>query len=293
MDNELKRFEKSFRLHAGRTWFYVSSVEDIPITVHNKATGAIGKLRNKVKENPDKYRTLFMDLLDDDDPKIKYNAAVICLGPPLSMDDKAISVLNEVAKFDNTSLSTALHISMLIQSYKLFKAFTPYRLYAEKNDLVFKDVLTGFVAWKREDVFKVLDCCAQINDAVITITMLDDKMKILNEPKKDFWAFKQRSSLVYKSLEKEEFDAIAKESIDKARQYLEWYFSSLSDCGEDPYNGYVILSFLSELKVKMRDIESNPRLKRMPEEVRKEKIKQYEAMKLEMEKETDAKSADF
>ena len=268
-------------------------VETAEETVVDEKDSKIAELENKVKENPDKYRTLFMDLLDDDDPKIKYNAAAFCLGPTLSMDDKAISVLNEIAKFDNISLSAALHISMLIQSYKLFKAFTPYRLYAEKNDLVFKDLLTGFVAWKRKDVFNVLDCCAQINDAVITITMLDDKMKILNEPKKDFWAFKQRSSLVYKSLEKEEFDAIAKESIDKARQYLEWYFSSLSDCGEDPYNGYVILSFLSELKVKMRDIESNPWLKRQPEEVRKEKIKQYEEMKLEMEKETDARSADF
>ncbi len=117
--NEVKRFEKSFRLHASRYTLYSeeTSVKGA-IGIHNRAVTALGKLSDKVVANPSLYRNLILELLQDSDPKVSLQAGFVCLEAKL-YTDKAMDILVSIAR--NTygiSMICTFDISGVIQRFQ-------------------------------------------------------------------------------------------------------------------------------------------------------------------------------
>lgn len=99
--NEVKRFEKSFRLHSSRYNLYSQETLVKGATkTHNQAVTAIGKLGDKVVADPTLYSDVLLELLQDSDPKIALCAGFTCLSANIHTD-KAIDTLVSIAK--NTS----------------------------------------------------------------------------------------------------------------------------------------------------------------------------------------------
>lgn len=79
-NNEIKRFEKSFRLHASRyTLYSEETLVKGAIVIHNRAVTALGKLSDKVVSNPSLYGELILELLQDSDYKVSLWAGFACL----------------------------------------------------------------------------------------------------------------------------------------------------------------------------------------------------------------------
>lgn len=96
--NEVKRFEKSFRLHSSRYNLYSQeSLVKGATKTHNQAVTALGKLGDKVVTNPSLYADLLLILLQDCDPKIALCAGFTCLSANIHTD-KAIDTLISIAK---------------------------------------------------------------------------------------------------------------------------------------------------------------------------------------------------
>ena len=114
---EVKRFEKSFRLHSSRYNLYSQETLVKGATkTHNQAVTAIGKLGDKVVANPSLYSDLLLELLKDCDPKIALCAGFTCMRANIHTD-KAIDTLISIAK------STGFNQSVLQKCYNL-KRFT-------------------------------------------------------------------------------------------------------------------------------------------------------------------------
>ena len=95
---EVKRFEKSFRLHSSRYNLYSQETLVKGATkTHNQAVTAIGKLGDKVVANPSLYSDLLLELLQDCDLKIALCAGFTCLSANIHTD-KAIDTLVAIAK---------------------------------------------------------------------------------------------------------------------------------------------------------------------------------------------------
>lgn len=117
--NEVKRFEKSFRLHASRYHLYSEETTVKGATgTHNRAVTALGNLEAKVVANPSLYEDLLFELLQDSDPKVVLFAGFFCLEANL-YTDKAIETLVHIAR--NTpgiSMICTFDISGTIQRFK-------------------------------------------------------------------------------------------------------------------------------------------------------------------------------
>lgn len=99
--NEVKRFEKSFRLHSSRYNLYSQETLVKGATkTHNQAVKALGKLDEKVVANPSLYSDLLLELLQDSELKVALCAGFTCLTANI-YTDKAIDTLVSIAK--NTS----------------------------------------------------------------------------------------------------------------------------------------------------------------------------------------------
>ena len=99
--NELKRFRKSFCLHASRYNLYSQETLIKGSTgKHNQAVTALGKLEAKVAENPSFYSDLLLELLQDDSPKVSLCAGFACLEANVHTE-KAIETLVDIG--NNTS----------------------------------------------------------------------------------------------------------------------------------------------------------------------------------------------
>lgn len=94
----LNRFKKSFLLHSSRYNLYSDeTVEKGATARHNKAVTAIGKLEDKVKENPSLYSDLLLDYLEGDDLKNSLCSGLICL--PVNLHtEKAAEKLSYIAQ---------------------------------------------------------------------------------------------------------------------------------------------------------------------------------------------------
>jgi tetratricopeptide (TPR) repeat protein len=76
----LNRFKKSFLLHSSRYNLYSDeTIEKGSTSRHNKAVTDLGKLEDKVIENPSLYSDLILEFLEGDDPKASLCAGFTCL----------------------------------------------------------------------------------------------------------------------------------------------------------------------------------------------------------------------
>ena len=81
MDAEMRRFLKSFMLHSSRICLYAEEELNRKhnIAINNSAKDALFRLSLKVKENPDKYSDLLLELMKSEDPKVRASAVIMCL----------------------------------------------------------------------------------------------------------------------------------------------------------------------------------------------------------------------
>ena len=97
----LNRFKKSFLLHSSRYNLYSDeTIEKGATARHNKAVTDLGKLEDKVIENPSLYSDLILEFLEGDDQKASLCAGFTCLWANIHTE-KAIEKLTYIAK--NTS----------------------------------------------------------------------------------------------------------------------------------------------------------------------------------------------
>ena len=116
--NELKRFRKSFCLHASRYNLY--SQETLvkgSIGKHNQAVTALGKLEAKVAENPSLYSDLLLELLQDDSPKVSLCAGFACLQANIHTE-KAIEALVHIGNSSGISMICDFDIRGTITKFK-------------------------------------------------------------------------------------------------------------------------------------------------------------------------------
>ena len=94
----LNRFKKSFLLHSSRYNLYSDETTEKGATArHNKAVTDLGKLQDKVIENPSLYSDLILEFLEGDDPKASLCAGFTCLWANIHTE-KAIEKLSYIAQ---------------------------------------------------------------------------------------------------------------------------------------------------------------------------------------------------
>lgn len=116
---ELKRFEKSFRLHASRYNLYSEeTMVKGAIGTHNRAVTAFQKLEEKVVANPSLYEDLLFELLQDSDPKVALLAGFTCLEAFLYTDQAKDKLVSIARNTPGISVLATLDISGTIQRFK-------------------------------------------------------------------------------------------------------------------------------------------------------------------------------
>lgn len=116
---ELKRFEKSFRLHASRYNLYSEeTMVKGAIGTHNRAVNAFQKLEDKVVANPSLYESLLFELLQDSDPKVALLAGFTCLEAFLYTDQAKDKLVSIARNTPGISVLATLDISGTIQKFK-------------------------------------------------------------------------------------------------------------------------------------------------------------------------------
>ena len=94
----LNRFKKSFLLHSSRYNLYSDeTIEKGSTARHNQAVTALGKLEDKVIENPSLYSDLILEFLEGDDPKASLCAGFACLWANIHTE-KALEKLSYIAQ---------------------------------------------------------------------------------------------------------------------------------------------------------------------------------------------------
>ena len=113
----IDNLRKAFLLHAPRTVFYEEEALSISVKQHNTAWRALEKQVARVKENPELYRDVLIELTKHEDPKIRCLAAVTCLRANIE-GDYAMDVLYEVKTTPGIYRLKQLSIGMAIGMYK-------------------------------------------------------------------------------------------------------------------------------------------------------------------------------
>lgn len=94
----LNRFKKSFLLHSSRYTLYSDeTIVKGSVATHNRSVTALGKLQDKVIENPSLYSDLILEFLEGDDLKAALCAGFTCLWSNIHTE-KAIEKLTYIAK---------------------------------------------------------------------------------------------------------------------------------------------------------------------------------------------------
>jgi len=94
----LNRFKKSFLLHSSRYNLYSDETTEKGATArHNQAVTALGKLDDKVIENPSLYSDLILEFLEGNDPRASLCAGFTCLWANIHTE-KAIEKLSYIAQ---------------------------------------------------------------------------------------------------------------------------------------------------------------------------------------------------